>query len=64
MLVLTREKDQAIQIGDTIEIVVVSVHENHVKLGIRTSRSVTVDRKEIYEKKAEGKEGGHLSDAG
>ena len=64
MLVLSREKDQAIQIGDTIEIVVVSVHENHVKLGIRTSQAVAVRRGEVCEKKAEGKEGGHLSDSG
>ena len=64
MLVLMRKEHESIQIDDTIEIVVVSVHENHVKLGIRTSRSVTVDRKEIYEKKAEGKEEGHLSDTG
>jgi len=51
MLVLARKKDEGIQIGDDIEIVVVGIREDCVRLGIKTSRSVTVDRQEIYEKK-------------
>lgn len=58
MLVLTRQEHQAIQIGDDIEIVVISIEATVVRLGIRTSQSVTVDRQKIHEKrkKAEEKE--------
>ena len=51
MLVLTRRQNEAIRIGDDIEVTVVSIREDCVKLGITTSHSVTVDRQEIYEKK-------------
>ena len=49
MLVLTRETDQSIMIGDDIEIVVVAVQGRKVRLGITAPRHVPVHRKEIYE---------------
>ena len=49
MLVLSREIDQSIMIGDDIEIVVVDVRGGKVRLGINAPRQVTVHRKEIYE---------------
>ena len=49
MLVLTRETDQSIMIGDDIEIVVVAVKGGKVRLGITAPRHVSVHRKEIYE---------------
>ncbi|MBV6459611.1 MAG: Translational regulator CsrA [Fimbriimonadaceae bacterium] len=49
MLVLTRKLNQSIVIGDEIEIVVLEVRGEQVRLGIRAPKNVTVHRKEIYE---------------
>jgi carbon storage regulator len=49
MLVLTRKVNQSIVIGDDVEIVVLDVRGEQVRLGIRAPRSITVHRKEIYE---------------
>lgn len=48
MLVLTRKLGEAIQIGDDIEIIVVSVKGDQVKLGINAPKNVEIFRKEIY----------------
>ena len=48
MLVLTRRHDESIMIGDDIEIKVLEVRENHVKLGISAPRKVPVHRREVY----------------
>ena len=49
MLVLTRKLHQSIVIGDSIEVVVLEVRGEQVRLGIRAPKDVTVHRKEIYE---------------
>ena len=49
MLALSRKKGESIIIGDHIEIVVLSVSGDQVKLGIAAPRSIAVNRKEIYE---------------
>ncbi|MCL2564841.1 MAG: carbon storage regulator CsrA [Defluviitaleaceae bacterium] len=49
MLALTRKKGESIIIGDDIEITVLSVQGDQVKLGVRAPRSVPVHRREIYE---------------
>jgi len=48
MLVLTRKQDESIMIGDEIEITVLELHENHVRLGVSAPREIPVHRKEIY----------------
>ena len=48
MLVLSRCKDESIMIGEEIEVVIVSVKGNKVRLGISAPKSVPVHRKEIY----------------
>jgi carbon storage regulator len=48
MLVLTRKSGEAIQIGEDIEISVVSVKGDQVKLGINAPKNVEIHRKEIY----------------
>lgn len=48
MLVLTREKDESIMIGDDVEITIVDVRGNKVRLGIKAPADVPVHRKEIY----------------
>ncbi len=48
MLVLSRNVDETIMIGDAIEIMVVDVKGGRVKIGIRAPQYVPVYRKEIY----------------
>jgi carbon storage regulator len=48
MLVLTRKVHQSIMIGDDIEIVVLEVRGEQVRLGIRAPKTVTVHRQEVY----------------
>lgn len=49
MLVLSRQRDETIMIGDEIEITVVDIRGDKVRLGINAPRSVHVHRKEVYE---------------
>jgi len=48
MLVLTRKLKEAIQIGDDIEITVLAIQGDQVKLGINAPKHVEIHRKEIY----------------
>ena len=48
MLALTRKKDESIIIGGNIEIKVLEVQGDKVKLGICAPKDVTIHRKEIY----------------
>ncbi|NLD49168.1 MAG: carbon storage regulator CsrA [Clostridiaceae bacterium] len=49
MLVLTRKKDQTIVIGDNIEVTILDIQGDQVRVGIKAPKSVSVHRKEIYE---------------
>ncbi|XAM00999.1 carbon storage regulator CsrA [Phycisphaeraceae bacterium D3-23] len=49
MLVLSRQRDETIMIGDEIEITVVDIRGDKVRLGINAPRSIQVHRKEVYE---------------
>lgn len=49
MLILARKENQSIMIGDNIEITIVSIKGDHVKIGINAPTDVKVFRKEIYE---------------
>lgn len=49
MLVLSRQKDESIIIGDDVEITIVDVRGDKVRLGITAPRSISVHRKEIYD---------------
>ena len=49
MLVLSRQRDQTIMIGDDIEITVVDIRGDKVRLGINAPAEVPVHRKEVYE---------------
>jgi len=48
MLVLTRKSNQSIMIGDEIEVSVLSVMGEKVRIGIQAPRKIPVFRKEIY----------------
>jgi carbon storage regulator len=49
MLVLSRQRDESIIIGDNIVITVVDVRGDKVRLGIEAPREVSVHRREVYE---------------
>lgn len=49
MLALTRKAGQSIIIGDQIEVVIVEVKGDQVRLGIKAPRDISIYRKEIYE---------------
>lgn len=49
MLVLTRKLNQSIVINDSIEVVVLEVRGEQVRLGIKAPRDVAVHRKEIFD---------------
>lgn len=48
MLALSRKKDEAIIINNDIEVTILEVKGDHVKLGINAPKSVPIYRKEVY----------------
>ena len=48
MLVLTRKSNQSIMIGDDIEVSVLSIMGEKVRIGIQAPRDILVFRKEVY----------------
>ncbi|UCZ52691.1 carbon storage regulator CsrA [Bacillus shivajii] len=48
MLVLTRKLNESIKIGDDIEVKVIGVEGDQVKLGINAPKNIDIHRKEIY----------------
>ena len=49
MLVLSRQRDETIMIGDDIEVTVVDIRGDKVRLGINAPKEISVHRKEVYE---------------
>jgi carbon storage regulator len=49
MLVLSRQRDESIIIGDNIVITIVDVRGDKVRLGIEAPREISVHRREVYE---------------
>ena len=49
MLVLSRQRDQTIMIGDDIELTVVDIRGDKVRLGIKAPTRIAVHRKEVYD---------------
>ena len=49
MLVLSRQRDESIMIGDDVEIIIVDVRGDKVRLGITAPREIPVHRREIYD---------------
>jgi len=66
MLVLSRQRDETIVIGDDIEITIVDIRGEKVRLGISAPSHVAVHRKEVYdairrENQASGDASGHVA---
>lgn len=49
MLVITRKPEQSIVIGGEVEVIVLGVTKDGVRLGIKAPRSVQVHRREVFE---------------
>ncbi|AVK98349.1 carbon storage regulator CsrA [Lysinibacillus sphaericus] len=49
MLVLSRKKDESIMIGDQIEIKILAVEGDQIKLGIVAPKTVKVHRSEVFQ---------------
>lgn len=49
MLVLSRKKDEKIRIGDNVEITVIEIRGDKVRLGIEAPKDVPVHRQEVWE---------------
>ena len=49
MLVLSRQRDETIMIGDDVEVTIVDIRGDKVRLGITAPRSIQVHRKEVYD---------------
>ena len=49
MLVLSRCKDRSIMIGENVEIKILDIQGNKVRLGITAPRTIAVHRREVYE---------------
>ena len=49
MLVLARKVGQSIVIGDCIELMIIEVRGEQVRIGVQAPRSIAVHRKELLE---------------
>src|SRR4051794_15108596 len=49
MLVLSRQRDETVMIGDEVQVTVVDIRGDKVRLGIQAPKDVSVHRKEVYE---------------
>ena len=48
MLVLSRKKDQGIIIGENIELTIIEIQGDQVRIGIKAPKNVSIYRKEIF----------------
>ena len=63
MLVLSRQRDETIMIGDDIELTVVDIRGDKVRLGIKAAPHIVVHRKEVYDAiKRENEQAAHLAE--
>jgi carbon storage regulator len=58
MLILTRRTGETLKIGDNIDVTVLDVKGNQVRIGIAAPEDVPVHREEIYQRIAEERESG------
>lgn len=62
MLVLTRKRGEAIQIGDDIEVKIISIEGEQIKIGIHAPDSIDIHRQEVYQAiQEQNKEAAQLS---
>ena len=49
MLVLSRQRDESIMIGDNVEITILGIRDGNVRLSITAPKCIPVHRREIYD---------------
>jgi len=49
MLVLSRNKDESIMVGQTVQVTIINIQGKRVRLGITAPKSIPVHRKEVYD---------------
>lgn len=58
MLILTRRIGETLNIGDNVQVTVMGVKGNQVRLGVNAPKEIPVHRKEIYERIKKEREAG------
>lgn len=48
MLVLSRKKNESIMIGDDIELTIIEIQGDQVRLGIKAPKNISIHRKELF----------------
>lgn len=59
MLILTRRVGEKLMIGDDIEVIVLGVKGNQVRLGVQAPDDVQVHREEVFQRIQDEQRGGH-----
>ena len=49
MFVISRQRDETIMIGDDIEVTIVDIRGDKVRLGVNYPKGISVHRKEVYD---------------
>lgn len=61
MLILTRRVGESVVIGDDVDVTVLGMRGNQVRLGVTAPREIAVHREEIYQRIHDDKENGGAS---
>lgn len=48
MLVLSRKKNESIMIGDNIELTIIEIQGDQVRIGIKAPKNISIHRKELF----------------
>lgn len=60
MLILTRKVGETLMIGDEIEVTILSLKGNQVRIGVNAPKDVPVHREEIYDRIKREQQGGEV----